>query len=460
MSFRFDVNHLSTTMILAAVGVFGSSVLGGADFSANAQTRPAECYRLSAGNLPFANSEPESSGEIWCYRQLDEPQGARLVYNVDENGETRPELSMMIQPDGTLVHASLKKGKLTVHKRDAAFSPLGVPILPPRDAERVPEPISIASAEPIESKIRIFWEHAPSRVHSGRVVEGKFIASVPKEDMPWRGYWFPHSSARMHSSQKSPMSKYDAFINRRAQVVIGAQKWERHNHLYTGLSWAGHCNGWAAASVLRPEPKRPAVDPYSGIEFSVSDLKGLWIERDYCPKIAFFGSRNNETERDDPSDIYPHDFHSVLTYFIGELKKPVLVDLMSTAPVENRVISGYTMDIRRIGPRSFQVDAAVKIHEYDKQLTEELGDAPHIIRNFRYTLTTDDDGRIRGGSWHSANPDFLWVALAPGNCKDHNPHVDEFWINEILKFQTPEPEPEVSEGSESTPPVGSEGASR
>jgi hypothetical protein len=445
MNWEANINHLPKAMMIAAFVVFGSSFLNESELFANAQAQQAECYRLATANLPFASRDPVSSGDIWCYLNLDQPRGARLVYHVDENGETHPELSMMIDAHGVLTHASLKKGNLTIHQRDGSLSPLGVPLLPPRGAERVAEPIAPATAEPIQNKIKIFWETPPTRLHSARMIEGKFVASVSQQDMPWRGYWFPHSSAKMHSGSQSPMSKYDAFIERRSQSVIGAQKWEQRNHPYTGVAWAGHCNGWAAASVLRSEPKKPVKDPYTGIVFSIADLKGLWIERDYCPKIAFYGSRNNDPENNDPLDITPHEFHGVLTYFIGDLKKPVLIDYMSTSPVENRVISGYTMEIRRTGNRSFQVDAALKVHEYDKKLTEELGEAPHIIRNYRYTLSVDDRGRLVGGSWLSTNPDFLWVPLAPGTCPDHNPHVDEFWISEILKFQEPDSvsEPEL-----------------
>ena len=58
---------------------------------------------------------------------------------------------------------------------------------------------------------------------------------------------------------------------------IAVIDWERQEIRFAGLSWAGHCNGWAAAALLEPEPTafggpmswRPTVDwgycqrPYS-----------------------------------------------------------------------------------------------------------------------------------------------------------------------------------------------------
>lgn len=242
------------------------------------------------------------------------------------------------------------------------------------------------------------------------------------------------------------MAKYDKFIARRAaNTNPGSQAWEKryHNH---GYGWSGHCNGWAAASVMTQEPTSPISDPFSGVTFSVADLKGLLIEQNYCPKIVFYGSRNYGKPGDNPRDIHASTFHNVLAYFIGQLKKPVLVDLMATRPVQNAVISGYTMKSTRIGTNTYSVEAKLRVHFYDDKHTEETGVAPSKTRTYRYTIRTDSSGYVRSGSWISDNPDFFWVPLAPADCGFRNKLIEQFWIDEIFRFAT--------DGSGGPPPEG------
>jgi len=238
-------------------------------------------------------------------------------------------------------------------------------------------------------------------------------------------------------------------------VNPGAQDWEMRRHYYTGVNWEGHCNGWAAASILRKEPKWPIKDPYSDVTFTVADIKGLWIERDYCPRIAFFGSRY-WGDGGDPRDIYPHVFHKVLVHYIGELRKPVLVDIRPDPSVENRVISGYEMTIQEVAPQTYLVDNYVMIHEYDNDLQDKVGIAPGSRHHFRYYLMTDEKGDPRDGYWLSLNPDFLWVPLSPGDCEDKNEVLEEFWINEILKYEKP-PRPTLRPSPGARPNPGANG---
>lgn len=411
-----------------------------------------ECYKIELPDRPVTARLPGARVETWCYRDLDQPPGSRMIYQVDENGITKPELSLIVEADGTIIHASLLKGDLTVH-RVHGFNPLNAPLTPPENAVRVAAPISLASDSSVASAIGVFQDVEFPKLDPAVIREGDFAASAAKKAMPWRGYWYPYSSARMYAGYASPLAKYDGFVARRSGVNPGAQDWESRRHYYSGVNWEGHCNGWAAASVLRKEPERPITDPYSGITFEISDLKGLWIERDYCPKIAFFGSRYWGHGGEDMSDIYPHVFHNVLTHYIGKLKKPVLIDVMPQEAVENRVVSGYEMSIREVAPQTYLVDAAVRVHDYDKDIYENRGVADSEIRMYRYYLMTDENRKVISGSWLSYNPDFLWVPLASGECDDKNEHVEEFWINEIIKFDR-EPAPTPAPTPTPTPAVG------
>jgi hypothetical protein len=164
-------------------------------------------------------------------------------------------------------------------------------------------------------------------------------------------------------------------------------------------------------------------------------LKGLLIERNYCPKTVFYGTRADGISTNPP--LSATTFHNVLTYFIGELKKPVLMDLLPTATVENTAISGYSMKITKNGSNSYYVEATLKVHSYDNQPIDEPGEAPSSPRLYAYMLNTNDSGQVIGGSWVTANPDFIWVPLAPGDCEEKNKVVEQFWIDEINRYATP-----------------------
>lgn len=431
----FGKKQLASAVVLALFGSAGAALVGGTSFVAKASPRPTVCYRIPEKDEPFASEQATKERDVWCYKELEEPQGATLIYKPDDKGKMKPELSLIVEADGTMTHGSMNGGQLSVHSLagDEGFNPIGAPLTPPEGAERINEPISPTSAESVEEGIKVFeQEHGNVTVYPAIVTPG--TVTVQADHLPWRGYWFPYSTDRLHKGDNSPLAKYDKFIARRAASTNpGSQAWEHRNHNY-GVGWSGHCNGWAAASTMTPEPTKPITDPYSGVTFSVSDLKGLLIERNYCPKIVFFGSRNWGKPGNDPSDIRPSTFHNVITYFIGVLKKPVLVDLMASPAVQNSVISGYTMKTTKTGSNSYVVEMKATVHLYDNQLSEETGVARSMTRTYRYTLRTNNDGRVVGGSWLSSNPDFLWVPLSAGECRDRNQIVDQFWVDEIFRF--------------------------
>lgn len=428
-----SLKHATFAAAIAGLATFAMAFTGLKAVTAKAHPAAAKCYRIKRDNSPLAVKSTRARFETWCYKELENGQGARLVYNIDDQGRIVPELSVLVEADGSVVHTSLRSGQISVHRARGDFSPTGAPLRPPAGSERIAEPSLTTAADAPDSSLHPLWDYADIQIHPIKVQAGEIQATVPPESMPWRGYWFPYSSGRLHNGDDSPLAKYDKFISRRAdQSNLGSQKWEKANHFYHGVSWSGHCNGWAAASVMAPEPKKPITDPFSGVTFKVSDLKGLLIVRHYCPKLVFYGSRADESSTG--GILSASTFHSVLTYFIGELKKPVAMDIFPGPTVENSVVTGYQMKITRSGARSFYVQASLEDHNYDNNIVEEPGVAPSQTKTYAYTLSTNDDGEILSGSWASRNPDFLWVPIAPGDCEERNKTVDPFWVDEILKY--------------------------
>jgi hypothetical protein len=426
-------------LIITAVSALSGSALNSrpAIATANVEVTQTECYLIQSEQA--ASDEPHEAQETWCYRTQSD--GSRLIYQVDRDGLVRPELALMIEPDGTFKHASLQAGELSVHRvqEDAEWNPIGVPLDPATSerAKRINEPIAALSHEGREglTSILSLMGGKPSNEEkdlpfSPEVTVGRFIASATT--LPWRAFWFPQKSGRLHNGNFSPMAKYDRFVSKRIGLSPEAQRWEKRVHPPRSYNWAGHCNGWSAASILRPEPVEPITDPFTGVTFTVSDQKGLWEEVDYCPKIAFFGFRNNGGGND--GDIRAIDFHKVVTYYIGRLRKPVIMDLMSNNPVENRVVSAYEMTVSRVRERVYRVATTLIIHSYDAKPNDNIGPAGTFKRTYTYLLETDERDRAVRGKWLSSHPDFFWVPLAPGDCDSKNPAVHEAWMKELYRL--------------------------
>lgn len=388
------------------------------------------CYRFKSTDSPERTEHFKERTEVWCYQSINDPVGALFIYNADE-GKVRPELSAIVEPNGTITHASLLAGELTAHKLKGDFNPLPVPLTPPDDAERVSDPSN--SFESSTLSTLQFLQAQPTSMADLAVREGQFSAQVSATALPWRGYWWPYSSGRLHNSTSSPLAKYDRFVKARTGYNPGAQAWEKANHYYNDINWEGHCNGWAASSILRSEPRSSRYDSRSGVTFTVSDLKGLLAEKDNCVKFAFFGKRYRGREGDHSKDIYAAIFHNTITYYIGQLKKPIITDYMSGTGVDNHVISGYTMSIKRNSSKTVQVTVTLQMHKYDKSRIEIPAKAPMYKRTYKYNLWTDADGKITGSQWLTANPDFLWVPLSLAQCSPSNPKVTEEFIREIVQ---------------------------
>ena len=104
----------------------------------------------------------------------------------------------------------------------------------------------------------------------------------------WSGYWWPMMSSQDRDDymnlydEGGPLDKYDQYCvasglpNPRSREFEGWRHFaDKRMEQATGYTafWWGHCNGWAAASVLENEPTvRREVH---GIGFEVGDQKGL-----------------------------------------------------------------------------------------------------------------------------------------------------------------------------------------
>lgn len=399
-------------------------------FFLQAQEASTSCYPFAMPESPENSPMTTLRTEIWCYQKVSSPQGALFVYNADGD-EVKPELAFLVEPDGLMIHGSLLAGERSVHKVHAnRFNPFSVTIKEPQSVTALSQlefPHLSASAQSVLN----YFLTEPSEYSEISLEEGEIEADAA-DVLPWRGYWWPWKGQPLSANSQSPLAKYDRFVKAREGASPRAQAWESAYHKYRGVWWHGHCNGWAASAVLRKQPRHSVKDPESGVVFSVVDQKGILAEADYCANVAFFGKRYRGNSGDDIKDIYPAQFHRVLTYYVGSLKKPVALDYYRTVTVDNHVISGYKLTTVKTAPHTFKVKAVLKVHKYDGNRSNQPGTARSYTRTYRYTLKEDGSGNLIGGSWLSTNPDFLWVPLSPQDCGSNNPRLSHARVEEIL----------------------------
>jgi hypothetical protein len=391
-------------------------------------TADTNCHMFDIDDSPLGAAPIRKfSKELWCYWKLPDGSGT-LIYNADSE-QAKAELSAFRSSDGTVLFASLLKGDLRVFQ---AFdhSPFHVPLEEPFRVSDIPAPPQAKLADSAKDVLNFLLTSDQESILFA-LREGSYFASVPDSALPWRGYWWPYSSRRLAADRvNSPLAKYDRFAAALTGVNPGARAWELENHS-SHVRWYGHCNGWAAAAILRKEPTAARLDLRTGIRFSVSDQKGLLAEDDMCVKFRFIGRRYNGPG-DDIWDIPAHVFHKTIEEQIGFLRKPLLMDHDRQEQVWNVVVSGYRMTIKNKGPNQWHVTTELNTHPFDNQMSDAQGPAPLKVRVYRYELTTDSRGAVVNGRWLSLNPDFLWVPLSPHTCEGSNEKLDPALVDLIL----------------------------
>ena len=109
--------------------------------------------------------------------------------------------------------------------------------------------------------------------------------------------------------------------------------------------WWGHCNAWAAAAILDPEPRHPTT--VGGIEFVAADVKAYLTEAWMEHRSSFFGSRANHdpTSESDMDvaykDVTPAAFHIYFADQLGNKDKSFVIDRYTGSQVWNQPIRAY-----------------------------------------------------------------------------------------------------------------------
>ena len=291
------------------------------------------------------------------------------------------------------------------------------------------------------------------------------LSALPRsgraKQTPWPGYWWPMSkdgtAARPDATTSSPIEKYDRAFGTGTE----AAEWECRYHGTRGdqkpAEWWGHCNGWAAAALMEPEPTR-AVELH-GVRFEPSDVKALLtevyfgchavgVDRRYCGRDEIAVDEHGRPVDAAFRDVNPAVLHLLATNLIGNEGRAIVADVAPGDQVWNYPLTSFKVEqlddlgedgakaVQRItgrpfaGPYPFNDDSRrfafvrLRLERVDVLSRPSAPGAGAVVPNLRhllleYVLELDANGRLIGGEWardsRTEHPDFLWVPLSPAS---------------------------------------------
>ena len=264
---------------------------------------------------------------------------------------------------------------------------------------------------------------------------------------PWSGDWWSRKKGFLVKGwpghKPSPFERYDAYVESRTGNNPGVWAWEknpRNGHYNPNAeNWEGHCNGWAAASILTPEPRNTQIR--NGIEFTSADQKGLLSEQYMNTYCNFYGNRNWGNPGDDEDDIYPDEFHRLLLEYIAGNKSAMICDTAYDRQVWNFPLYKFESSWKTSWFDESKLKVKTTVYYADDGVKPSFVGTKWFSTTYTYNLFLDGQGNIIDGEWTGSSkrnhPDFVWVPTAdapnPNNSNQENPFIDPAFVKEITE---------------------------
>ncbi len=216
----------------------------------------------------------------------------------------------------------------------------------------------------------------------------KWIDENPGED------WKETDDGKEYLEVTKTIEEAEAELANNTVDIDTATEWEIYNHgkgQFGVQSWWGHCNAWAGAATVEPEPRHKVT--VDGVEFTPGDVKGLITEAYMEMQSSFWGSRNNyhgdEDAREaiDFKDMTPAQFHILFADMLGNKDASFVIDRYTGDQVWNQPVKGYKSEVEVLNDGQ-PVTKAISVIEYPnwgKPRVKDLGEQ----QVWEIALTTD-----------------------------------------------------------------------
>ncbi|MCC6175398.1 MAG: hypothetical protein IT305_08870 [Chloroflexi bacterium] len=267
------------------------------------------------------------------------------------------------------------------------------------------------------------------------------------ERYPWSGWWWPAndvSGGPRLFDPGGPLARYDTYVASLGKPDPDTQTWERTMIRFPGYAWAGHCNGWAAAALLEPEPQHTRV--VNGVEFTVADQKGLLSSYHFADAALW-------AVGGDGQDVTPGDFHRSVMAWLRDYRKGVIFTFQ---PSGDELWSYAAFKVESVvGPDPLEADlwhVRTVVWLVDNNVPPGfVGARPWPGADgkvFEYTVRGDPWSPSAGGDWSTANqtgfgrPFMVWYPDSTRRNLDRplaSPALDYRTILEITRGGVPTP---------------------
>ena len=243
---------------------------------------------------------------------------------------------------------------------------------------------------------------------------------------PWTGYWWPQLSTYTYKlyNNPGPMTKYDQATG------STSYSWEYSNHRTTDTtkSWWGHCQAWAAASIMEPQPSAKTVN---GVSFSQDDVEGLYSETWTRHTGYMYGTRcySCTTDSEAYKDIYPADFDRQVRYWIGQQQTPLYMDFTTGHEVWNYPIYAYSRSSTWSGNKEYVTMKVWRANTY-----YDYSGTSYSTKTFYYTLESGTTGKWSNpyGSSVNSHPDYM-IKVTGRSSNYGNPYVSPLVLDSLFR---------------------------
>jgi hypothetical protein len=260
----------------------------------------------------------------------------------------------------------------------------------------------------------------------------------------WSGYWWPMLVTRgFHlydqSGPVTPLLKYG-----QATGNFGALDWERRYKLTTNPAndWWGHCNGWAASTVLEPEPTRSVTRDRS-VVFSVGEIKGLLAVSHQGDPTDGWAGKAHKDGADINTDLRAQDFHYAVLFYLRDRRESLIFNITDKPQVWNYPAYAFQMNgvTDRRNPNVTLVTTTLTFANNNVQ--PNFVGTNSFARTYTYSVQGDPLASRRpvaaewAGISRSDHPQFLWHpafqrAHEPAFSEPPNP-LDYNWVRQLLQ---------------------------
>jgi hypothetical protein len=245
----------------------------------------------------------------------------------------------------------------------------------------------------------------------------------------WSGYWWPMLSIRGwhlydQTGPFTPLVKYG-----QASGNLGPLEWERKYKMTAdpAHTWWGHCNGWAAATILEPDEPRQSVRVGQTL-FNNGEVKGLVSAIHQGDPVDFFRGKPHWSGGDSATDLRALDFHRAVLYYLRDRKEGLIFNISAKPEVWNYPayffrMTGYTDST---DPRRTLVTTTLFFADND--VNPNYIGTIEFSRTYTYWVQGDprDGNSSIAADWMRDSirnhPQFLWH---PAYARPHEPAFGE-----------------------------------